>query len=130
MSGPERKSVFKKIATQFVVNDVIATAEYYQKVLGFELLSFFGDPPVYAMLARDAVEMHFGMVDAQPAGVSNKRFRDVGSDAYIWVDDIGALFDEFTTAGADIIAGPIRRVYNSTEIEVRDCNGFTLVFGD
>lgn len=121
---------FKKIATQFVVDDVVATAEYYQRVLGFELLGYFLDPPVYAMLARGGVEMHFGKSDDRPADLSSTQYRRVGFDAYIWVDDIYALHDELKEKGANIIDGPVKRVYESTEIEVEDCNGFKLVFGD
>ncbi len=125
-----RSVKFKKIATQFVVDDVVATAEYYQQVLGFKLLGYFADPPVYAMLARDEVEMHFGKADGGPADISSIDFRRVGFDAYIWVDDIYALFEELTANGAEILEGPVKRIYNSTEIEVRDCNGFKIVFGD
>jgi len=121
---------FRKIATQFVVEDVVETAEYYQNVLGFELLGYFLDPPVYAMLSRGNVEMHFGKADERPKDVSSTQFRRVGFDAYIWVDDIYALHEELKAKGAKILDGPVTRVYGSTEIEVEDCNGFKLVFGD
>ncbi|MGD9587439.1 MAG: VOC family protein [Pyrinomonadaceae bacterium] len=125
-----RRVRFKNIATQFVVEDVVATAEYYRDVLGFQILGYFADPPVYAMVARDGVEMHFGKADGRPADASSTQFRRVGFDAYIWVDDINALFDELTASGADIVEGPVKRVYESTEVVVKDCNGFALVCGD
>jgi predicted enzyme related to lactoylglutathione lyase len=121
---------FKKIATQFVVEDVVSTAEYYRDVLGFEILGYFADPPVYAMVARGGVEMHFGKADGRRADTSSVDFRRVGFDAYIWVNDIQALFDELTASGAEIVEGPVKRIYESTEIEIRDCNGFKIVFGD
>ena len=130
MDHLDRKAVFKKIATQFVVEDVIATAEYYQRVLGFELLGYFADPPVYAMLARGGVEMHFGKADGRAVDVPTPNFRRVGFDAYSWVDDINALFAELTENGAHIVEGPIKRIYDSIEVVIQDCNGFTLVFGD
>ena len=130
MDSADRKAVFKKIATQFVVKDVVATAQYYQEILGFDLLGYFGEPPVYAMLARGNVEMHFGKAEDSHPDISNSSFRKLAFDAYIWVDDITALFEELTEAGADIVEGPVKRIYNSTEVTVRDCNGFTLVFGD
>lgn len=121
---------FKKIATQFVVEDVVATAEYYRDVLGFEILGYFADPPVYAMVARGGGEMHFGKADGRPVDRSSVEFRRVGFDAYIWVNDIHALFDELSASGADIVEGPVKRIYESTEIEILDCNGFKIVFGD
>ena len=88
-----RQIKFKKIATQFVVEDVVSTAEYYRDVLGFEILGYFANPPVYAMVARDGVEMHFGLADSRPVDRSNIELRRVGFDAYIWVDDIFFIRD-------------------------------------
>lgn len=126
---PKERVLFKKLATQFVVDDVVITAEYYRDVLGFEILGYFAEPPVYAMVARGGVEMHFGKADGNVPGTIS-RLRRVGFDAYIWVDDIYGLHDELKAAGAEIIEGPVRRVYESTEVVLKDCNGFTLVFGD
>ena len=125
-----KRAEFRKIATQFVVEDVVATAEYYRDVLNFEIIGYFADPPVYAMVSRGGVEMHFGKADEREPDVSSKQFRRVGFDAYIWVDEIQALFEELTASGADITEGPVKRIYNSTEVTINDCNGFTIVFGD
>ncbi|MGH9947320.1 MAG: VOC family protein [Pyrinomonadaceae bacterium] len=131
MKAKKAKMVeFRKIATQFVVEDVVVTAEYYCSVLGFELLGYFADPPVYAMVSRGGVEMHFGKADSRPVDQSSIQFRRVGFDAYIWVDDIPALFDELKSSGANIIEGPVKRIYESTELVIEDCNGFKIVFGD
>ena len=118
---------FKSVAPSFVVADPVATAEYYREVLGFEILGYFGEPAVFAMVARGGVEFHFGMADSEPQR-TNVELRKISSDAYIWVTDVDALFEELTASGADIIAGPIHQVYDCIELEVRDCNGFKLVF--
>jgi len=118
---------FKSVAPNFVVADVVATAEYYRDVFGFEILGFFGEPPVFAMVGRGGAEFHFGKADAEPQR-TNLELRQISSDAYIWVSDIEELFKELTATGADIILGPVRRVYDCVELEVRDCNGFKLVF--
>jgi catechol 2,3-dioxygenase-like lactoylglutathione lyase family enzyme len=118
---------FKSVAPSFVVSDLVATAEYYRDVLGFKILGYFADPPVFAMLGRGGVEIHFGKADAEPQR-SNLEFREISSDAYIWVDDVEALHQELIASGADIIEGPTMRIYNCVEMEVRDCNGFKLVF--
>ena len=123
------KATLKQIAPQFVVRDVVYTAEYYRDVLGFEILGFFSDPPVYAMVARDGIEIHFGKADGEEIKI-NGSVRKVGSDAYVFVDDVNALYDEFVLSGATIIEGPVRRIYDCVEITVKDCNGFQLVFGE
>lgn len=128
MQTEQAKTVeFKSIAPSFVVSDVVATAEYYRDVLGFEILGYFADPPVFAMVGRGGVEIHFGKADAEPQR-SNLELRQISSDAYIWVSDVYALFDELKAKGADVIEGPVMRIYNCLELEVRDCNGFKLVF--
>jgi len=120
------RAKFKRLAPRIVVNDVVATAEYYRDVLGFNILGYWAEPPVYAMVARDGVEIHFGKSD--PAGTSNSTIRNGSFDVYIWVSDIAAVFNEFTTSGAEILEGPVKRVYESTEVVVKDCNGFVLTF--
>ncbi len=102
---------FKRIAPSFVVADPVATAEYYRDVLGFEILGYFAEPPVFAMVARGGVEIHFGKADAEPQR-SNLELRKISSDAYVWVDDVDTLFEELTASGADIIEGPTLRIYD------------------
>ena len=109
--------------------DVVAAAEYYRDALGFKILSYFLDPPVFAIVARDAAEVHLGKADAGVLSSPNlTRRRGVGSDAYIWVDDVDALHAELRARGAAIIEGPVTRVYNCYELVVDDLNGFRLVF--
>ena len=122
------RAILKSVAPQLVVPDVVATAEYYRDVLGFKILGYWAEPPVYSMVARDGVEIHFGKAEA--AGASNATVRSGSFDLYIWVSDVEAIFQELTASGADILEGPVKRVYESTEVVVRDLNGFHLVFAD
>lgn len=120
---------FTAIAPTFVVADVVKTAEYYRDVLGFEILGYFAEPPVFAMVRRDAAEIHFGLPDSTRVSQSVANIRKVGCDLYVWVSDIKELFEELTSSGAEIVEGPVTRVYESTEVVIRDCNGLTIVFG-
>ena len=119
-----------KAAPTFVVLDVVKTAEYYRDVLGFTILGYFLDPPVFAMVARDGVEIHFGKADGDEIKVNESVRKGLGTDAYVFVSNLEALHKEFLEKGAKIIEGPIRRVYGCTEITINDCNGFQLVFGE
>jgi len=123
-----KKAELKSIAPQLVVPDVVAAAEYYRDVFGFHILGYFAEPPVYSIVARDGVEIHFGK--AQAAGTSNSSVRSGSFDVYIWVTDVAAIFEELTASGADILEGPVKRIYESTEVVVRDCSGFVLTFAD
>ena len=127
MSEPAK---LKQIAPQFVVPDVVKTAEYYRDFLGFKILGFFSDPPVYAMVARDGVEIHFGSADGDEIKVNESVRKGLGTDAYIFVSDVQKLYEEFLERSVNITEGPVKRIYNCTEITVKDCNGFQLVFGE
>lgn len=125
-----RKCEFLGVAPQFVVPDVVASAEFYRDKLGFELLGYFADPPVFAMVRRGKAEIHFGRSDTGAVRTNDEVRRGLGTDAYIIVDNIHALYDELVAARVEIVEGPITRAYNCTEITIRDCNGFQIVFGE
>ena len=131
MNEPQVKKLAKlrAIAPQFVVPDVIKTAEYYRDVLGFKILGYFPDPPVYAIVGRDNVEIHLGKGDTNIAQ-GNVTRRSGGLDAYIFVKGVDDLFEEFRQRQVDIVEGPIDQIYGQREIMIRDCNGFTIGFGD
>lgn len=117
------------ICPTFIVPDPLAAAEYYRDVFGFKILGTFLDPPVFAMVARDAAEIHFRKADPGAASSPDlTRRKDIGCDAYIWVNDLDALHAELKSRGANVIKGPVQRAYNCLELVVEDLNGFRLCF--
>jgi len=125
-----RTSDLRSIAPTFAVPDVVRTAEYYRDVLGFELMGYFLDPPVFAIVRRGGVEIHFGK-SLTGETLANESIRPgMGADAYIFVSDVVALFDRLKANGANIADGPTERPYRRTEIEIIDCDGHKLVFGE
>ncbi len=132
MPEPEMKAApkarLKAINPHFVVGDVVKQSEYYRDVLGFEILGYFGQPPVFAMVARDGAEIQFGKVDDGAAVAPNVSRRRVGLDAYVWVDDLEALHTELQAKGAKIAEEPTLRVYKCYEMTIEDPYGFRLVF--
>jgi uncharacterized glyoxalase superfamily protein PhnB len=119
----------KAIAPQFVVPDVVKAAEYYRDVLGFTILGYWLEPPVFAIIERDNITIHFGKGDTDVAQ-GNVTRREGGLDAYVYVVGIDDLFDEFMKRRADIIDGPIDTVYGTREILIQDCYGFVISFGE
>lgn len=131
MATPETETIrLHSAAPHFAVADVVKTAEYYRDVLGFELLGYFLDPPVFAMVARDGVEIHIGKQDEGQTAVPNSAFRKIGVDAYIFVTNVADLAEELKSKGADIVEGPVKRIYDRTELIIRDCNGYRIAFGE
>lgn len=129
---PERplKSMprLKAICPQFAVPDVVAAAEYYRDKLGFRIRGYWFEPPVFAIVARDSVEIQFGKLDAGMIASPNGGRRDEGLDAYVWVSDVDALFAESQQRGANVIERPVHRVYKCYEVTVQDFLGFRLCF--
>ncbi len=120
--------IFLTVAPQFTVPDVVAAASYYREVLGFENRGFFGDPPVFAMLGRGAVELFFNQSPGEPSHVRPRA--QVGYDAYIHVTGLDTLFDELRGRLANVIEGPVDRTYGMRELIVEDCHGLRLAFGE
>jgi catechol 2,3-dioxygenase-like lactoylglutathione lyase family enzyme len=130
MNNAENKSParVKSIAPQFVVPDVVAAAEYYRDFLGFRILGFFGQPPVFSTVARDNAEIQLRKADSAAGPAHNSLQRDSGLDAYVWVTDVDSLHAEFKERGAKIVESPQVRVYKCYEMVVEDNFGFRLAF--
>src|SRR5256885_16919391 len=116
------------ISPEFAVHDVVAAAEYYRDILGFKILGYFARPPVYAIVGRDSAVIHLGRVDNGTSASPNVTRRVLGLDAYIWVDDLDALYQELRSRGAKVIDPPTMRVNECYEMVVEDNFGFRLAF--
>jgi len=128
--GSPTKCEFYGLAPQFVVPDVVRSAEYYREKLGFEILGYFLDPPVFAIVRRDGAEIHFGKSDKGEVKVNDSVRRGLGTDAYIFISNVISLFDELRARGVKIVDGPTERPYGRTEITVVDEDGYQIVFGE
>ena len=118
------------IAPEFLVADVVKAAEHYRDRLGFTIVGyFFEDPPVFAMVGRDDKIIMLSLMEGGRGG-SNRDFKRDAIDAYLWVDDVDALYTEFRQKQADIVLPPTLRVYGMKKFEVRDLDGYVLCFGE
>jgi catechol 2,3-dioxygenase-like lactoylglutathione lyase family enzyme len=118
-------------APAFLVADVFETAEYYRDVLGFSFDRFFGQPPSFVIVERGDVRLMFRQPrnPAAPRASNTAAIADF-SDVFLYVDDVEALATELREKGADIVHGPTERpIWNGKELQVRDCNGWVLAFG-
>ena len=119
------------IAPYFLVDDVAATANYYRDQLGFQYDRFWGEPPSFCMVYRSGIVI---MLKQLCSGVSRPNHlidQEEGDswDAYIWVEDADALFDEFTSKGVKIARAICDQPYGCRDFDVEDCNGYRLCFG-
>lgn len=119
-----------KTSPVFRVTDVEAAAEYYRDRLGFEYSRFWGDPPSFCIPTRDEIHVMLERAEDEEEIRPNAAV-GYGWDAYVWVADADALFDEYEAAGARITYEPtIQERYGMKEFAVSDLDGYVLAFGE
>lgn len=120
----------RSAAATFLVSDIAETLEWYTANLGFEKIgSVPGRPPyVYASMRLGPVEiMLLNLAGYEKPDLRARRPAGLW-DVYIRVDGVDALYA--TIEGKPFIQSPLtHRPYNDWEFEVRDPNGYVLVFG-
>lgn len=119
------------VAPVLLVADVFATAEYYRDVLGFHFDQIYGDPPSFVVVERDGVQLMFRQPgEGAPPPPNASVTPHFPGDMFLRVDDVEALATELHAKHAEVVAGPTYRpIWNGKELEVRDCNGRSLIFG-
>jgi catechol 2,3-dioxygenase-like lactoylglutathione lyase family enzyme len=116
------------IIPQFTVPDVVRTAEYYQDVWGFRIVGYWKDPPVFAIVERDGIELFFNQ--ATPGTLPRTGRAPGAYDVYIRVTGLDSLAAGLVQRGARILEGPITREYGMRELVVRDCNDLIIALGE
>lgn len=119
--------MIRQIAPQFFTTDMKTTLNYYQEKLGFECLGTWQDPPQYAIVARDQHNIHFR--NAEPPTLSPDKYADELLDAYVFVEDADALFQEYSLRNVEFTRVLQNMAWNSREFVVKDCDGRLLAFG-
>lgn len=119
------------IAPYFFVDDVVRTANDYRDKLGFHYDRFWGDPRSFCMVKRSGIVIMLSELE-EPAGVRPNRLADPAGeawDAYVWIDDADALYEEFRSRGVTIAREICDQPYGCRDFDVEDCNGYRLCFG-
>ena len=119
------------IAPYFIVDDVVASADFYRDRLGFRYERFWGDPPSFCMVWRSGVVIMLAQLERQGVARPNRTVDPEGGawDAYVWVDDADALLAEFRTKGVTLARDICDQIYGCRDFEIDDCNGYRLCFG-
>ena len=121
---------FQSLAACFPVADISATITWYEEQLGF-----IGDPfpdhepYMFAILRRDDIEIFLQRVEGyQKPDLYSTRPGGVW-DAYIRIEGVKDLYDSVREE-ATIIQPLRRQPYGHWEFEVKDPNGYILVFSE
>lgn len=122
--------VVRSAVPTFLVPDVAGTARWYAAHLGFETAGAHPEhePYFYASLMRGGAEiMLLSLADYRKPDLRHLRTAGMW-DAYIRTDGVHALYER--VEGEEFIQMPLRQQpYGDWEFEVRDPNGYVLVFG-
>lgn len=118
------------IAPYFLVDDVVATADFYRDKLGFHYDRFWGDPPMFCMVKRGGIIIMLSQLAGGRMNPNRLAEPDRGAwDAYLWIDDADALHREYTSKGVNIVRGLCDQEYSMRDFEIDDPNGYRLCFG-
>ncbi len=119
------------VVPYFIVDDVVATADYYRDRLGFSYDRFWGEPPSFCMVSRNGVVVMLSQFEKTGVMRPNRLADPEGEawDAYIWIDDADALRDEFKSKSVKITRDVCDQPYGGRDFDVEDCNGYRLCFG-
>lgn len=127
---PRRPHGLYRSAPYFPVADVAASAQHYQRVLGFTIEYQAGQPPEFAICARDGLAVMLRRV-ASADRITPVEAQGGSWDAFFWVADAEALARELTTSGAAFVYKPTHQpAYHMLEFAVRDSDGHVLGFGE
>jgi len=121
---------FNSATPCFPVADVGATIRWYETELGFTGDPFPADEPfVFGILRRDTVEIMLQqMVGYQKQNLYD--LRDGGLwDAYFRIQGVTELF-ESVKEKLEIVRPLRKQPYGLLEFEIRDLNGYVLVFSE
>ena len=123
-------SKFTGVAPAFLVADVGATISWYETELGFTSYPFPEKPPyVFASVYRDGIEIMFERLEAYQKPDLH-RLRDGGVwDAYIRMEGVKELYEAIRDK-VEIKMALRQQPYGDWEFEVKDPNGYILVFSE
>lgn len=118
------------VAPCFLVADVGATIRWYEEELGFSSNPFPPEEPhLFAILWRDQVELMLQRLEGYVKPDLYSRSGVGVWDAYFRIQGVADLYE--TIKDKLEIMKPLRRQpYGLWEFEVRDLNGYVLVFSE
>lgn len=122
------RSTFLAVEPQLYVTAIEAACDYYGERLGFTVAFVYGDPPYYAQVYRDGVQLNLRQVHQLPFAADFRAREDDALSATIIVEDAAALAAEFEASGA-IFHQPLRtEEWGTKTIIIADPDGNLIAF--
>lgn len=115
-------------APVLLVSDLMASVSYWKDRIGFSARTW-GEPPDFAILRRDRAFLMLSQKPADHEIVPNWKIKDQLWNAYFWVDDAKAFYDELVASGANIDYHLGEKPYGVLEFGIQDLDGHDIAFG-
>jgi uncharacterized glyoxalase superfamily protein PhnB len=121
---------FRSTAPCFVVADIGATIRWYEAQLGFKGNTFSSaEPYQFGILFRDEIEIMLQRIEGyEKPDIYDRRNGGVWN-AYIRMQGVKEFY-ESVRQHVDIIRPLGKQFYGDWEFEVKDPNGYVLVFSE
>jgi catechol 2,3-dioxygenase-like lactoylglutathione lyase family enzyme len=112
---------------QLYVRDLVASTEFYSRMLGFSVAFAYGEPPFYGQVVRDGARLNLRQVDGSVIDPVRRDAEQLLA-ASITLEDAKPLFLEYQKAGVEF-AQPLRtEPWGARTFIVRDPDGNLLLF--
>jgi uncharacterized glyoxalase superfamily protein PhnB len=123
---PQTLRLTRAVPVIFVGN-VEASAEFFNKTLGFSIDFLHGKPPFYGSVSRDGATIHLKFVH-EPVLAVGAHDRDSFISAFIEVENVKALYAEYVSAGATFDQKLKKEAWGGRDFIVRDLDGNGICF--
>jgi hypothetical protein len=132
MSGISSGTRLRGATPVFVVDNIETTMRWYQGALGFEAHAVPETPPFdFCILRKDDVSIFLQQLTGyRKPDLYDEREGGIWS-AYLRVDGVQSLYELLKQRPDVTVIQPLHRLpYRQTEFEIRDPNGYVLVFAE
>ena len=117
------------VAPILLVKDVQASAQYWKEKVGFAQMDLYGEPQSFAIGARDEIRVMLAQVRVGTKIVPYWQTIKMMWNAYFWVNDAKALYEELIERGAKIDYKLGMKPYGVLEFGIQDLDDQDIAFG-
>lgn len=124
-----------RLSPQWIVSDLERSLDFYHGTLGFEI-EWQGS--LFAIIKHQEVALMLRQLKKEGLARPNRLpfvlagWHTGGAqawDAYIWVNEVKMLYDQFSAEGVTVLRGLEQADYGNLEFEIEDPDGYILCFG-
>ncbi|MFJ7973745.1 VOC family protein [Psychrobacillus sp. NPDC096389] len=112
----------------FPTSDIVKTADFYERKLGFKAVQYLDANEPHICLYRDTTEIILTRTNGQHV-IPNRELYGYGYDAYFITKDQEKLLEELINSNVKIIRKIENTDYNNKEFVVEDIDGRWIAFG-